>query len=137
MARTFKYLSLALAQAADDKKAEDVVLLDVRRYSPITEYILIATVTSPPHLGAVEDAVRTKGKELGVPALRRARPASDKWRVLDFGGLLAHFMTEETRRFYALEKLYPLAKPMAWAAEPAATPSQSDRKPRKAARARS
>jgi ribosome-associated protein len=117
MALTFRALGRALAQAASDKKAEEVILLDVRRQSPVTEYMLIATVTSPPHLEAVEDALRKAGRELRCPALRRARPASDRWRVLDFGGLLAHFMTEEARRFYNLEKLYHQARPVAWEQE--------------------
>jgi ribosome-associated protein len=118
MALTFKALGRALARAASDKKAEEIVLLDVRRQSPVTEYMIIATVTSPPHLEAVEDAVRKAGQELRRPALRRARPASDRWRVLDFGGLLAHFMTEETRHFYNLEKLYHQARHVDWEEAP-------------------
>ncbi|MBI5240907.1 MAG: ribosome silencing factor [Elusimicrobia bacterium] len=117
MALTSRALGRALARAASDKKAEGVVLLDVRRQSPVVEFMLIATVTSPPHLEAVEDAVRKAGRELRCPALRRAKPASDRWRILDFGGLLAHFMTEETRRFYALEKLYHQARPVSWEEE--------------------
>ena len=57
--------------------------------------------------------------------VRRARPASDRWRVLDFGGLLAHFMTEETRRFYNLEKLYHQARPVAWEETPPAAAATS------------
>ena len=114
MALTFRALGRALARAASDKKAEEIVLLDVRRQSPVTEYMLIATVTSPPHLEALEDALRKDGLELHCPSLRRARPASDRWRVLDFGGLLAHFMTDEARRFYNLEKLYHQARPVTW-----------------------
>jgi ribosome-associated protein len=117
MAPSFRVLGRALARAAFDKKADEVTLLDVRRQSPLVEYMLIATVTSPPHLEAVEDAVRKAGRDLRCPALRRARPESDRWRVLDFGGLLAHFMTEETRRFYALEKLYHQARPVSWEEE--------------------
>ena len=130
MARTFKSLGQALARAASDKKAEDVVLLDVRRQCPIAEYLLIATATSPPHLEAVEEAVREAGQELGSAALRRARPASDTWRVLDFGGIMAHFMTEETRRFYALEKLWHLARPVPWQPEAAAAPRPKSRTPK-------
>ncbi|MCX5797476.1 MAG: ribosome silencing factor [Elusimicrobia bacterium] len=122
MALTFRALGRALARAAADKKAEAVVLLDVRRQSPVTEYLLIATVNSPPHLEAVEDALRKAGRELRCPALRRARPESDRWRVLDFGGLLAHFMTEEARRFYNLEKLFHQARPVAWEEAPPAGP---------------
>jgi ribosome-associated protein len=114
MARAFRALGRALARAASDKKAEEIVLLDVRRQSPVAEYMLIATVNSPPHLEAVEDELRKAGRSLRCPALRRARPESDRWRVLDFGGILAHLMTEETRRFYALEKLYHQGRPVAW-----------------------
>lgn len=121
MAPTFRSLGRALARAASDKKADEVVLLDVRRQSPLVEYMIIATVTSPPHLEAVEDAVRQAGRELRCPALRRARPESDSWRVLDFGGILAHFMTEDARRFYNLEKLYHQARPVSWEEEPKKT----------------
>ncbi|HAM34729.1 MAG TPA: ribosome silencing factor [Elusimicrobia bacterium] len=130
MARTFKSLGQSLARTASDKKAEDIALLDVRRQSPITEYLLIATVTSPPHLQAVEEAVRQAGKELRCPALRRAKPQSDRWRVLDFGGILVHLMTEETRRFYALEKLYHQSRPVSWQAE--ARPPKTRTRARKA-----
>ena len=129
MALTFKALGRALARAASDKKAEEIVLLDVRRQSPVTEYMLIATVTSPPHLEALEEELRKAGRSLRCPALRWARPASDRWRVLDFGGLLAHLMTEETRRFYALEKLYHQGRPVAWEEPPqAAAKTPSHRK---------
>jgi ribosomal silencing factor RsfS len=68
----------------------------------------------------VEDALRKAARELRRPALRRARPASARWRVLDFGGLLAHLMTDETRRFYSLEKLHHQARPVAWEEAPRA-----------------
>ncbi len=118
MARPFKSFAVALARAASDKKAENVILLDVRRQSPVSEFLLIATVTSPPHLEAVEDAVRQAGKDLDRPALRRAKPESRQWRVLDFGSLMVHFMTEEARHFYALEKLYHQAHAVDWETKP-------------------
>ena len=114
MALTFRALGRALARAAYDKKAEEIVLLDVRKQSPVTEYMLIATVNSAPHLEAVEDAVRNAGRELRCPPLRRARPASDSWRVLDFGGVMVHLMTAPARELYALERLHDDAKAVAW-----------------------
>ena len=116
MTQLFRSLGRVLAQTASDKKAEGVVLLDVRRQSPLAEYMLIATVNSPPHLEAVEEALRQTAREHRCPALRRARPQSSQWRLLDFGGLLAHIMTEESRSFYSLEKLYHQARPVAWEA---------------------
>ena len=118
MTQLFRSLGRVLAQTASDKKAEGVVLLDVRRQSAVAEYMLIATVSSPPHLEAVEEALSQAADEHRCPALRRARPQSSQWRVLDFGGLLAHIMTEESRSFYSLEKLYHQARPVAWQAGP-------------------
>ena len=119
MKNSFKSLGQALARAASDKKAEEIVLLDVRRQSPIIEYMLIATANSQPHLEAIEYEVSKAAKEMRRPALRRARPESALWRVLDFGGLMAHFMTEDSRRFYDLEQLDHPARPVAWEEEKA------------------
>lgn len=110
MARVFKTPALAAAAAADDKKGEDIVLLDVSAVSPLTEYLLIVTANSGPHLESLETAVKKAMSELGLPCLYRARPKSDSWRVLDYGGLMAHLMTQQTREFYALEKLFDGAK---------------------------
>ncbi|MBI5630272.1 MAG: ribosome silencing factor [Elusimicrobia bacterium] len=106
MARAFKSVALAAARAAQDKKGEAVTLLHVSRESPITDYMLIVTALSRPHLQALEQAVEEALEALGAPCLHRAKPQSDQWRVLDFGGLLVHVMSQETREYYALEKLY-------------------------------
>ncbi len=114
MARAFKAVALALARAADDKKGEDVSVLNVGKTSPITDFMVIVTANSRPHLEALESAIDDAADELDLKCLRRARPASDHWRVLDFGGIIVHIMTEESRGFYALEKLYHEAGRLAW-----------------------
>ena len=110
MARAFRMPALAAAAAVDDKKGEDIVLLNVAAVSPLTEYLLLATALSTPHLETLEKAVREALELKGFSCLHRARPKSDHWRVLDYGGLMAHFMTAEARAFYALEKLFDRAK---------------------------
>lgn len=109
MARAFKAVALAAARAASEKKGEDITLLHAGRESPLADYILIVTALSKPHLETLENEVDKAARELHVPCLRRARPKSDQWRVLDFGGLMVHIMTHEAREFYALEKLFPAA----------------------------
>src|SRR5579884_738939 len=106
MARAFKAVAIAGARAADDKKGENVTLLHVSKTSPITDYLLIITATSRPHLETIEREIEKAASDFNVACLHRARPESDQWRVLDFGGLLVHVMTAETRDFYALDKLY-------------------------------
>ena len=114
MARAFKPLAVALARAISDKKAEEVSLLHVGRTSPVADFLLIATVNSRPHLEAVEVETVKAARDLRLTCLRRARPQSDQWRVLDFGGVLVHLMTAESRAFYALEKLYHDSPRVSW-----------------------
>lgn len=114
MGRGFRFVASAVARALSEKKAEDVLLLHVARTSPITDYLLIATATSRPHLEALEVELDKTAKEYNLKPLHRARPRSETWRVVDYGGVLVHLMTAETRDLYALEKLYPDARKVTW-----------------------
>lgn len=114
MARTFKSLAVALARAADGKKGEDIAVLNVGKTSPVVDYLLIVTANSRPHLEALEAEMEKAAAESDTKALRRSRPASDQWRVLDYGGLLVHLMTAESRDFYGLEKLYHQSPRLKW-----------------------
>jgi ribosome-associated protein len=114
MGRVFKAVAVAAARAADAKKGEDIALLHVSKTSPITDYLLIVTANSRPHLETIEREIEDAAGEFNVSCLHRARPESDQWRVLDFGGMLVHVMTDETRKFYALDKLYHDAPRVDW-----------------------
>lgn len=120
MARAFRGLSLAAAQAAADKKGEGISLLHVSRLSPLADYLLIVTALSRPHMEAIEDSIESAAAGLRARCLHRSRPRSDRWRVLDYGGLLVHIMTAQTRDFYALDKLYGEAAAVRWQAEESA-----------------
>ena len=114
MGRGFRFVAAAVARALADKKAEDVLLLHVTRTSPITDYLLLATATSKPHLEALEVELDKTVKDYGLAPLRRARPQSATWRVVDYGGIVVHLMTQESRALYALEKIYPGAREVNW-----------------------
>ncbi|MBI4371235.1 MAG: ribosome silencing factor [Elusimicrobia bacterium] len=114
MARAFKPVAVAAARAADDKKAEEILVLDVRRSSPVVDYLVLATAASRPHLEAVERKVEEALDGLGLKVLHRARPRSDQWRVLDYGGMMVHVMSGDARRLYALERLHDGAGEVAW-----------------------
>lgn len=114
MARTFKPVAVAAARAADDRKAEEVRVLDVRASSPVVDYLVIATALSRPHLEAVERKVVESLEELGLPVHHRARPQTEHWRVLDFGGVMVHVMSLDARALYALERLHDGAKEISW-----------------------
>jgi ribosome-associated protein len=131
MGKGFRYVAAATARALSDKKAEEVTLLHVSQVSPITDYMLLATATSRPHLEALEVELDKAAKDFGLKPLHRARPRSESWRVVDYGGVIVHLMTEEARRLYALEKIYPDARQVNWDKESAPNLKASEAKPAK------
>ena len=103
---TNKEIVLLAARYADEKKAENIKVLDLQGLSSLCEYIVLATVTSKPHLEAVEDEISTQLKKIGVYKTNRDGADSMIWRVSDYGAFLVHIMTPEARQFYALDKIF-------------------------------
>lgn len=101
-----KDIAFLAARYADDKKAENIKVIDLNGLSSLCEYIVIATVTSKPHMEAVEDEISTQLKKEGVYKLNRDGGDSAMWRVSDYGSFLVHVMTQEARDFYALDKIF-------------------------------
>jgi ribosome-associated protein len=108
-------LALACRELADNKKAEDIVILDVRNLSSITDYFVIATGTSEPHLRAIVDEIVDQLKQdhgLQPSAIDGTFHAA--WVVLDFFDVIVHVMRHDVREKYDLEKLWgdaPRLKP--------------------------
>lgn len=98
-------------EAALDKKADDVVLLDMRTISSVAAYFLICSGNSEPHLKAIADEItRRLRDEAGLrPNGRDGYPAS-RWVVMDYGDVLIHIFHPEVRQRYALEQLWGDAK---------------------------
>ena len=105
-----KELVCLAARLADSKKAENIKVIDLCGLSSLCDYILIVTATSKPHLDAVEEEISKKLKEQGFYKLNRDGGDSNLWRVSDYGGFLAHIMTQEARDFYALDKIFSFGK---------------------------
>ncbi len=105
-----KELVCLAARLADEKKAENIKVIDLCGLSSLCDYVLIVTANSKPHLDAVEEEISKKLKEQGYYKLNRDGGESNLWRVSDYGGFLAHIMTQEARDFYALEKIFSFGK---------------------------
>lgn len=116
---TNKEIALLAARYADEKKAEDIKVLDLQGLSSLCEYIVLATVTSKPHLEAVEDEISTQLKKIGVYKTNRDGADSMIWRVSDYGAFLVHIMTPEARQFYALDKIFSFGKALDYKKKPA------------------
>lgn len=97
-------------EIALDKKAEDVIVLDVRGISNVTDFMLICTGNSEPHLKAIGDEIARRLREKGVrPHGRDGFPPS-RWIVMDYGDVLIHIFHPELRQRYGLEHLWGDAK---------------------------
>ncbi|MER7012598.1 ribosome silencing factor [Saccharopolyspora sp. NPDC000359] len=99
-------LALIAAQAAADKKATDVVLLDVSEQLVITDCFLIASAPNERQVEAIVDAIEEKVREAGTKPVRREGAREGRWVLLDFVDLVVHVQHAEERSFYQLEKLW-------------------------------
>jgi ribosome-associated protein len=104
----------ALVRALDAKKAGDPRVLDVREISTITDYLVIATGTSEPHLRALRVETEKALDAAGAPlaGMDTGGPGSG-WLVVDAYQIMAHFFTEEKRAEFGLEKLWQDAREIA------------------------
>jgi ribosome-associated protein len=104
---TSKELAFLAAEAASDKKAVDIVALDVSELLVVTEYFVIATGRTNVQVRAIadeiEEQVRSKG---GEKPIGREGIGEDKWILLDYGDMVVHVFQPAERDFYRLEKLW-------------------------------
>ncbi|GAA4613656.1 ribosome silencing factor [Saccharopolyspora hordei] len=99
-------LAQVAAQAAADKKATDVVLLDVSEHLVITDCFMIASAPNERQVEAIVDEVEEKLREAGTKPVRREGTRQGRWVLLDFVDLVVHVQHDEERSFYQLEKLW-------------------------------
>jgi ribosome-associated protein len=104
-AATLNTIALA-ARAAADKKAFDVVGLDVGDLTSYTDGFLLCSAASDRQVGAVVDEIARRLKQAGVSALHTEGAARSDWVLLDFGDIVVHVFTEERRAFYGLDSLW-------------------------------
>lgn len=98
------------ARAALEKKAEDVVVLDLRPAASFTDYFLLASGASQRQIVAIADAVLEKLRAEGLrPGHVEGYPRQE-WILLDYGAFVVHVFTPRSRRFYDLERLWGAAR---------------------------
>ena len=94
------------AQAAHDKKAQQVLAFDVSDQLAITDAFVLASATTEPAVKAIVDEVEDKLREVGAKPIRREGHKEGRWVLLDYGEIVIHVQHEEERSFYALERLW-------------------------------
>jgi ribosome-associated protein len=100
-------LALLCRELADNKKAEDIVILDLRKISSITDYFVICTGTSEPHLRAIVDEIQGHLEEDQHLSPRGTDGGfKTNWVVLDYFDVIVHIMRKDVRELYNLEDLW-------------------------------
>ena len=101
-----KQLCTLVVDALDDIKAQDIVKLDVRDMTTVTDYMIVASGTSNRHVKALVENVAEKAKKAGCKPIGVEGEEGGEWVLLDLQDALVHVMLPKVREFYNLEKLW-------------------------------
>lgn len=93
-----------IAEIADDKKANDVTVIEVGKVTTLADFFVIATGTSDRQIGAISSGIQERMKEQGIRLLQSEGVPSDGWILLDFGQVIVHVFAPEQRAYYNLER---------------------------------
>lgn len=99
-------LALVAANAAADKKASDVIVLDVSDQLVITDCFVIASASNERQVNAIVDEVEEKMRKAGYKPARREGTREGRWTLLDYRDIVVHIQHQEDRDFYALDRLW-------------------------------
>lgn len=99
-----------IVELAEDKKAADIVLLDLTGLTTLADYFVIASGGSERQLDAIADGIIGGLRDMGIRAIGREGTPDSHWVLLDFGDVIVHIFTPPERDFYQLEKHWAEAK---------------------------
>lgn len=95
-----------IAQLLSDKKAQDVIIIDIEQLTVIADCFVIASGRSPVQVKALCDEIEEKMEETGEPVIRKEGYDAARWIVLDYGDILVHIFHRDEREFYNIERLW-------------------------------
>lgn len=105
-----KEVASLIALAAEDKKARDVVVLDLRDISVVCDYFVILSGNSSTQVKAIAENIEESLEQKGIRVSRIEGKQDARWVLLDYGSVVAHVFQEAERSFYNLEHLWGDAK---------------------------
>jgi ribosome-associated protein len=108
--RKTKALVIAAAKLAGDRRCTDIVALDMRKVSQVTDYFLIFTGTSDRQMRSVADEITEMAKKKGSSLFGRAGYEQGRWVLIDFVDFVVHVFDSQSRKYYDLDMLWGDAK---------------------------
>ena len=100
-----EYCKIAVA-ALEDRKAEDIKIIDIQSISPIADYLIIANGTNQPQLQAMRDACDEALGRAGLFKKQLEGNSNSTWILMDYGDIIIHIFSKEDRLFYDLERIW-------------------------------
>ncbi|MGN8833489.1 ribosome silencing factor [Selenomonas montiformis] len=107
---TEQEMSKAICKAASDKKARDIVVMDMQGLMSSTDYFVICSANTATQVRAIADNIEEKLAEQGAAFLHKEGYREGEWVLMDYGDVIAHIFMQEAREYYALERLWGDAK---------------------------
>lgn len=111
---TPRQLAAIAAQVCDDKKAKDIVVLDVGKITTISDYFIVCSTTNERQARAIADELRKTMKDMGIREMGVEGMEDARWVLQDFGYIVVHVFHETQREFYDIEGLWADAKQVRW-----------------------
>lgn len=105
------------ARAAADKKANDVLILDMREVANFTDYFLICSGNSDRQVAKIQEAIEERLRKFNLKPKRKEGERYRRWILLDYIDLVVHIFLQEDRDYYELERLWRDAPLVEWGAE--------------------
>ena len=106
MTQTAENKSRLIAEAASDKKALDIVIMNMHDLTTTTDYFIVCSATTSTQVRAIAVNIEEEMAKAGETFLHKEGYRNAEWILLDFGNCIVHVFTEEARRFYGLEDLW-------------------------------
>ncbi len=110
-------LKQLILTALDDMKAVDIVELDVKDKTSVTDLLIVASGTSSRHVKSIASNIAVEAKKQGKKPLGIEGETQGEWVLVDLGDIIVHVMQPHVRQFYDLEKLWSFDKPVEVSAE--------------------
>lgn len=100
-----------IVKILNEKKGEDIIILDMRKLTTITDYFVIVTAASNTHLRAIaKECIEKINEKFKVMPLNPFNPKDERWILIDYQDIILHIFLDEARKFYNLEDLWHEAK---------------------------
>ncbi len=100
-----------ITEIIDEKKGNETKVVDVTKITTLTNFFIICTAGASEHAKAIEEELEKRLKEKKIELLNEEGEGEGKWIVMDYGDFIIHIMTEDTRKFYNIERIWQEISP--------------------------